>query len=407
MSRISFIHAADLHLDSPFKGLSDLPEQLFDTVQNSTFQAFDRLVRAAIDYRVDFVLLAGDIFDQESRSLKAQIHLRDGFKILKQHHIDVYLSFGNHDYVTGTKLPVSFPSNVHVFPTEQVRSFIYSKDDKETAAIYGFSYEQRAVTENKTNEYLITRDDIPFHIAMLHGSLQSNTEHDVYAPFLLSELTSKPFDYWALGHIHQRNVLKQEPPVVYPGNVQGRHRNETGEKGCYYVQISEHEAKLSFIPLQSIQFSKLEINGLECVHIFDVENQLNEMIAKLTDDTPYLIDVTLTCNAASAEEWKQDNQLEELIELTNERLIHRHHHWKYIYRLSLSTKKQSIASLEKGDHFIGELARTMECFSVEQNINELYRHRQASRYLESLDMDEIEVVKQEAQEILLHALLKS
>lgn len=176
--QISFIHAADLHLDSPFSGLAHLPESIFQAVRESTFQALERLVTTAIDRQVDFVLIVGDLFDNERQSLKAQIKLRDAFEKLKKHEINVYVSYGNHDHINGNIHPVTYPDNVFIFSSEQVRSFIFTKNNKEIAEIAGFSYENRAVTENKVNEYKIKNKSIAFHIAMLHGSLQSNTDHD-------------------------------------------------------------------------------------------------------------------------------------------------------------------------------------------------------------------------------------
>src|SRR5699024_10142653 len=175
---ISFIHAADLHLDSPFAGLSHVPEPIFSTIRESTFTALDRLVQAAIDKQVDFVLLVGDLFDHEQQSLNAQVRLRQAFEALERHGIQVYLSYGNHDYISGNRHPMDYPDNVHIFPDETVRSFIFAKNGTPVAAIYGFSYENRAVHQNKAEEYKLDRAAMPFHIATLHGSLATNTDHD-------------------------------------------------------------------------------------------------------------------------------------------------------------------------------------------------------------------------------------
>src|SRR5690625_6385033 len=94
---------------------------------------------------------------------------------------------------------------------------------------------------------------------MVRGSLHSNTGYGVYAPFYLRDLVEKDFDYWALGHIHQREILKENPHIVYPGNIQGRNRKEQGEKGCYYVTLSQASTTVSFVTLQAIQFMALVI----------------------------------------------------------------------------------------------------------------------------------------------------
>src|SRR5690625_2029219 len=190
---ISFIHVADLHLDSPFQGLSHMPEHIFKEVRESTFVALDRLVRNAIHLQVDFVLIVGDLFDNERQSLKAQIRLRRAFQELAKHQINVYLSYGNHDHINGNIHPVTYPNNVFIFPFEKVSHFTYEKNGIPLAEIHGFSYENRAVLTNKTVEYQIDNQAALYHLAMLHGSLQSNLDHDTYAPFQLSELINHNF----------------------------------------------------------------------------------------------------------------------------------------------------------------------------------------------------------------------
>ena len=228
---IKFIHAADLHLDSPFLGLSDLDEKLFEKIKESTFNALNKLVNEAIKHRVDFVLLIGDLFDNSEQSLKAQVKLKNAFDQLNEHKINVYMSYGNHDFIQGNLYPIEYPENVFVFPDEKVSHFTYYQNEKPMVNIYGFSYETRAVTQNKIAEYNQVNAEVPYHIATLHGSADHAHGHANYAPFKLSELKDKPFDYWALGHIHKRKILSESPPIVYPGNIQGRHRNETGDKG--------------------------------------------------------------------------------------------------------------------------------------------------------------------------------
>src|SRR5690625_125979 len=219
--KLTFIHAADLHLDSPFQGLAKSPEQVFKDVQESTFQALENLTNIAIEKDVDFVLLVGDIFDENLQSLKAPIKLRQAFERLQSHNIYVYMSHGNHDYIKGHAHQVNYPANVFVFPDEHVTAYYYPNESESLAAIYGFSYEQRSVMSRKAQEYTKIKQRIPFHIATLHGSLHGDTAHTAYAPFNLKELLQQEFDYWALGHIHNRQVLHNSPPIVYPGNIQG------------------------------------------------------------------------------------------------------------------------------------------------------------------------------------------
>ncbi|MBY7143031.1 DNA repair exonuclease [Virgibacillus sp. NKC19-3] len=405
-NQISFIHAADLHLDSLFKGLAGAPDHIFQEILESTFTALDYLIQVAIDKQVDFVLIAGDLFDNEKQSLKAQVRLRRAFEKLESHDIHVYASHGNHDYINGNMHPVTYPDNVHIFPDEQVRQFVYHKDDQTEVAIYGFSYENRAVLTKKVDEYRVTDPSIPYHIAMLHGSVQSNTEHDTYAPFQVQDLVEYPFDYWALGHIHQREILKQDPPIVYPGNIQGRHRKETGEKGCYHVVLTETGADMTFIPLQAIRFHILTVDVSMCNEIHQIENKIQEALKNCVCSTPMLIDLTLTGDNSKLKEWENENDLDEVIELVNETRTHQQN-WKFIFRYSLETYHSLLdTDLYKGEHFIGELARHFEEVAIQPFLKELYQHKQARKYIEPLNQTDEEFVKTQAKQLLFMELLK-
>lgn len=404
--QLSFIHTADLHLDSPFKGLRNVPESIFKQIRNSTFQALDQLVAAAIQKKVDFVVIAGDLFDNEKQSLKAQIRLKRAFEELKKHNINVYVSYGNHDYINGNRYPVTYPDNVFVFPDEQVRSFTYMKDQQELAMIYGFSYEERGVVENKTTEYDIAKPDIPFHIAMLHGSVGGNKEHDVYAPFQVKDLVEKDFDYWALGHIHKRRILHERPLVVYPGNIQGRHRKETGEKGCYHVTLTKTDRKLSFIPLHSISFQPLTVDVSECKEVHQVEAAIQHHLKQIETKNAQLIDLTLTANHFKLKEWESEQLLEEIIDLVNETSIHREN-WQYVFRVTVETESEAVdPELIHSEHFIGELFRQFEDTSIQPYLTDLYQHKQARKFMNPLTGEEEAVIKEKAKQLLMNELLK-
>ena len=403
--KITFIHAADLHLDSPFKGLSNIDESLFQEIRKSTFNALDNLVETAIKKKVDFVLLVGDLFDNEKQSLKAQISLRNAFEELQRHDIKVYLSYGNHDYIEGNIYPIVYPENVHVFPDEQVRSFTFEKENGPLAAIYGFSYENRAVTSKKVYEYKKINRDIPFHIATLHGSLESNTEHDTYAPFQLGELMDSDFDYWALGHIHKREILKENPFIIYPGNIQGRNRKELGEKGCYYVEMAEGKQTVEFIPLQAIEYMQLTIDVSNCETIHQVELVITEELRNLHSTVPQLLDVTLKGNESNLVGWKTENLLEEIIEIVNEGFQNQKN-WFHIFRTTIIETFTIEESSLMGEHFIGELIANIEEFPIRDHISDLFQHKQARIFIDSLSIEEEELIKNEAKQLLLHELLK-
>ncbi|GIO25676.1 metallophosphoesterase family protein [Ornithinibacillus bavariensis] len=402
--KISFIHAADLHLDSPFKGLSIANETILQEVRQSTFHALDHLVEAAIKRKVDFVVLVGDLFDNDKPSLKAQIKLRHAFELLAQHDIKVYLSYGNHDYIKGNIFPITYPENVYVFPDEQVRTFIFEKDNIELASVTGFSYENRAVIERKAEEFTVNNSNIPFRIAMLHGSIESNTEHDLYAPFLLRDLIEKDFHYWALGHIHKREVLKENPTILYPGNIQGRNRKETGEKGCYYVEMTSLGTSTEFIPLQAIQFTNIELDVSDCEQIHDFVAELKNNLIQNHSYVPQLIDLSLTSGQDNLFIWKNEHLLEEIIGVVNEELSYQRN-WLYVFRLTTKQRNRQ-NNIIMGEHFIGELMKNVDDVSISDYIGELFQHREARKYLDSLTKEEEEEIKLDAYQFLAYELQK-
>src|SRR5699024_2526427 len=212
---------------------------------------------------------------------------------LKDHGNNVYLSYGNHDNINYNIHPVKYPDNVYSFQHEQVRYFIFQKNGQPKADIYGFVFEHQVVKKYTSYEYAVGDISIPFHIAMLHGSLSSNTEHDTHAPFQLKYLTNKKTDYGTQEHIHIRSILKEDPPIVYPGNIQGRHRKELGEKGCYHVVLTETGSTLTFLPLQSIIFNNIILDVSNYKSVDQLENLLKKHINEHLKNSPQLINLTL------------------------------------------------------------------------------------------------------------------
>ncbi len=264
MKKITFIHAADLHLDSPMTGLSHLPQKIFERIKESTFAALRNLTDAAIEHQVDIVIFAGDLFDEADRSVRAQTRLRKEMLRLKEHQIEVYLVYGNHDHLNGSWIHLDMPENVHVFKDE-VEMKVFRKDNT-SVHLYGFSYPVRHVTENMTGDYLKVKG-ADFDIGILHGHSDGTSEHGRYAPFQVKELVVKKFDYWALGHIHKRQLLHELPYIVYPGNIQGRNKKETGSKGCYLVTMTEEETKLEFIETYDVLWEESSID-VQDIHSF-------------------------------------------------------------------------------------------------------------------------------------------
>ncbi|MEY8442578.1 DNA repair exonuclease [Lactobacillaceae bacterium 24-114] len=249
---MKFIHTADLHLDSPFSGLTEVSPELWERIYQSTFVAFERIVDAAINNQVDFMLIIGDIYDRDHHSAKAEDFFIRQCQRLEEAEIHVYLSYGNHDYqvVDDNKY---LPENVHVFSNQGETKRLTLPDGK-SIAITGFSYGQRWLSNNQTALYP-NKGQEDWHIGMLHGAVQKNNPNqDHYAPFTIQDLIEKHYDYWALGHIHSHQILSSEPPIVYCGDPQGRNKNEGGQHGFYLVQDHNGTLVPQFNPIADIEW---------------------------------------------------------------------------------------------------------------------------------------------------------
>lgn len=231
----SFLHAADIHLDSPLKGLEEYQDAPMEQIREAARKAFDNLVQLAIDEKVAFVLLAGDLYDGDWKDYNTGIYFLNRVGRLRDAGIRLFMVSGNHDAATQMiTRSLKLPDNVTLFPHRNVGVHILEQYD---VALYGQSFSARVVTDDLVKHYP-QGDSALFNIGILHTSLNGRIGHESYAPCTLDELRSKGYQYWALGHVHQREVICRDPWVVFPGNIQGRHIRETGSKGCSLVSVS-------------------------------------------------------------------------------------------------------------------------------------------------------------------------
>ncbi|HUU29154.1 MAG TPA: DNA repair exonuclease [archaeon] len=266
MKPLKFIHTADLHLDSPFTGLRSVNTAVAGKMQAATFSAFEEVVSLALREEVDFVLVAGDIYDGQERSLLAQLRFRKELQRLSDRGIRSFVVHGNHDPLDGWSASLAWPENVHIFSGEKVESVPFHKDGAEAARIFGISYPHREVRENLIPRFKREKG-VPFAIGLVHCNLGANTGHEPYAPCSLSDLEEAGFDYWALGHVHTRRVyeLRGKALAVYPGNTQGRHPGEKGPHGAVLVKVDPAgRIGTDFLPADSLRWeiTTVDISGL-------------------------------------------------------------------------------------------------------------------------------------------------
>ena len=232
---VKFIHTADIHLDSPLKGLETHADAPVDEIRGATRRALDNLIDLAIAEAVDFLLIAGDLYDGDWKDYNTGIFFAARMGRLSRAGIKVFIVSGNHDAASQITRVMPLPENVILFAPRKPQSVIL---DEYGVIIHGQSYAHRAETQNLALQYP-QRDSNYFNIGMLHTSLTGRQGHEDYAPCTQDELKSIGYDYWALGHVHNREIVCEDPWIVFPGNIQGRHIRETGAKGATLVTVAD------------------------------------------------------------------------------------------------------------------------------------------------------------------------
>ena len=228
-----FLHAADVHLDSPLVGLDRYESAPVEAARGATRRALENLVRVAIDEDVAFVLLAGDLYDGDWKDYRTGLFFVDQMTKLREAKIPVFIVAGNHDAASQLTKNLRPPDNVHFFPTKKPTKLLIEAFD---VAIHGQGFASRAISEDLAAAYPAA-DPALFNIGLLHTSLDGREGHATYAPTSARILAQKGYQYWALGHVHKREVVSKDPWIVFPGNLQGRHARELGAKGCTLVTV--------------------------------------------------------------------------------------------------------------------------------------------------------------------------
>lgn len=254
-----FLHAADLHLDSPLRGLDryeGAPAELF---RGASRAALENLVKLAVEERVRFVVLAGDLFDGDWPDVNTGLFFVNQMAKLRKAGIAVYLIHGNHDAANRMTRSLPYPGNVHVLPSERPITLLV---DGLPVALHGQSYGRQDVKDNLAARYPAPEAG-RFNIGLLHTALNGREGHESYAPCGVEELLARGYDYWALGHAHQRESVSpnSRPLIEFPGNTQGRHVRETGAKGCLIVHVdSDLNMTKEFHALDVCRWARVEVN---------------------------------------------------------------------------------------------------------------------------------------------------
>ncbi len=252
-ARCRFIHCADLHLGSRFRGISERDPSDGERMTESVFRSFSRIVDLAISEKVDFMVISGDAFDEETVTPSTRFRF---VRELERLAVPCYIARGNHDPRTSWTDSIPYPANVHEFATEPEHIIPEGLDGVEVVGVsFADWHEERNLPS------MIRGDPARFTVACLHCDVDSNGGDYQYSPCQMTDLIGKGVDYWALGHIHKRQVLCESPYMVYPGNIQGRKITESGEKGAYLVTVTEGiVSELRFIPTQEFVWKTIEVD---------------------------------------------------------------------------------------------------------------------------------------------------
>ncbi|MGA1795746.1 MAG: metallophosphoesterase family protein [bacterium] len=417
MRPVRFIHCSDLHIDTPFRGIGEVHPDLRDLLHQSTFRSFAGIVEYAISESVDCVLIAGDIFDSAERSLQAQIKFRDGLKLLSDAGIRSFIVYGNHDPLDGWSATLTWPEGVTIFGGKEVESHALERDGNTIAMIHGISFATRDVYENLSLRFERTEPDVPA-IGLLHANVGKNTGHLPYAPASLQDLSSRGMDYWALGHLHQHQILREShPAIVYPGNSQALNPGEMGPKGCCLVTLHPDGAcDIRFVPTDTVRYAG------ECADVSDCTTH-DEVIAAVRDRCEGIAEgmegrhaVIRLALAGRTPLHRELCREGSIVDLTAEirEVFEGRRPWIWIEKLLLKTTGiRDIDALRKGEHFIADIIRLYDELAgdgedlwrdIRKAGEPLFSQWQGRRYLEAPSREELLRIAEEARNWTLDLL---
>lgn len=270
-----FIHAADIHLDSPLVGLARYEGAPVKYVRTAAREAFNNLINLALQEKVSFLVIAGDLYDGDWKDYNTGLFFAAQMTRLREARIRAFIVRGNHDAASQITKHLSLPDNVKEMSCDSPE--VQCLDDI-GVAIHGQGFSKAAVTEDLSRNYPDPLQGY-LNIGVLHTCASGREGHESYAPCDINSLAVKGYDYWALGHVHKREVLKKDPWIVFPGNIQGRHIRETGSKGCSLVSVKEGRIEaVQHRNLDILRWSLCEINASGAADLDDILERAKQVL---------------------------------------------------------------------------------------------------------------------------------
>ncbi len=434
MFPIRYIHAADLHLDAAFKGLRRQSTSgtslgsLENTLTSATFTALERLVVLCERERPDFLLLAGDVYNEEDQSLKAQLALRDACARLQKISLPVYIVHGNHDPLSSRLKMIQWPENTHIFPAEIQHMVVHGQGNaggageggQAVAIVHGVSHNSTREGRNLAKAFTRLGGEYEglFQVGLLHCAVDNVPHAERYAPCSLKDLEQSGLNAWALGHVHERRVLSQNPFVAYAGNTQGLHINELGQRGCYLVTATP-SAKGSFSiseefhPLSPVLWEKidLDVEGIEL--ITQVEERIQEALEQVgaaasVQDEAIMVRICLKGHTALDSELRYKDFCQQLCQRLQSMAGEKMEGQTLVWLKDIVVETQAVLAMEElrqRDDLLGETLRLGAQLQqdakdgqdfVHSTLAPLFAHARAKVFLHSPQEEEVSALLENA-----------
>ena len=418
MTRIRFVHAADLHLDSPFVGIKAVaPDNVASALHDATFAAYENIIQLCIDEQADALLVAGDVYDSADRSLRAQLKFVEGLNRLDEAGIRSFVCHGNHDPLDGWEARIDYPPSCTRFGPDFEAVPVFEQDP-DRAVVHGISYPTRDVYDN-----LVPRlgevDPNTFSIGLMHANVDGNADHAAYAPCSLADLVFSGISYWALGHVHTRQVLSDHSPtVVYPGNSQGRHPNETGARGVYLVEVDDDRAvNLEFRAMDTVRWERVvvDISDMETEqHLIDGLHQGMETALERSAGRSAVVRIALSGRGPLHGSLRKPDLAEGLLDSVNSERAHRSP-FVWCERIEDETappfdRQERVG----GSDFLAEVLKTADrakddpemLARMRDSLDDLFRHRRYRKHLSDdvPDDDKLAALIDEAEAVVVDLL---
>jgi len=365
---VRFVHAADLHLDAPFKGVDATDPRVRDALVTSTYEALDAVVSLCVEERVDFLVLAGDVYNSASKSLQAEFAFRDACVRLAEAGIRVYLAQGNHDPASSRSFDLELPPEVHVFSSGEVERVVFERGGAPVCALYGRSFRTAAETDNLALGFSRRRGEA-IAIGVLHANVGGRPGHEPYAPCSLEDLRAAKMDYWALGHIHKPEVLSEDPAVVYAGCTQGLQPNESGIRGCRLVTITDSGVGTEFVPTSSVVWDAASLDASALGTVDEVRAALVAAIAHGAEgagDRPLVMRLELAGRSEAHAALARPGALRDLLADVRADALDREP-WVWVDRVADRTRPAvELESVRGGEDLAGDLVRLADALAADE-----------------------------------------